>query len=74
MPVGAIEREIGDACARLAEATAMVRHCHEHYLDDLGGSLGAATGELAGDGRGLAGDGRGAGWGRPGGWLGTAGG
>ena len=59
MPVGAIEREIGDAYARLAEATAMARHCHEHYLDDLGGSLGAATGELAGDGRGLAGDGRG---------------
>ena len=59
MPVGAIEREIGDAYARLAEATATARHCHEHYLDDLGGSLGAATGELAGDGRGLAGDGRG---------------
>ena len=78
MPVGAIEREIGDAYARLAEATAMARRCHEHYLDDLGGSLGAATGELAGDGRGLAGDGRGlagdgrglAGDGR--GWLGVA--
>jgi DNA segregation ATPase FtsK/SpoIIIE, S-DNA-T family len=61
MPVGAIEREIGDACARLAEATAMARHCHEHYLDDLGGSPGAAGGGrgLAGGGRGLAGDGRG---------------
>jgi DNA segregation ATPase FtsK/SpoIIIE, S-DNA-T family len=53
MSVGAIEREIGDACARLAEATATARHGHEHYLDDLGGPPGAAGSGLAG--RGLTG-------------------
>jgi DNA segregation ATPase FtsK/SpoIIIE, S-DNA-T family len=48
MPVGAIEREIGDACARLVEATATARHCHEHYLDDLGGPPGVAGCRAAG--------------------------
>ena len=73
MPVGAIEREIGDACARLAEATATARHCHEHYLDDLGGPPGTAAGGLAGGGvaggglagGGLARDGRGLAGGGP---------
>jgi hypothetical protein len=67
MPVGAIERDIGDACAGLAEATATARYCHDHYLDDLGGPPGTAGGGLAGGGvagdglagNGLAGDGRG---------------
>jgi hypothetical protein len=60
MRVGAIEREIGDACVRLAEAAATTRHCHEHYLDGLGAPPGAAGGTLAGGGLaggGLAGGG-----------------
>jgi DNA segregation ATPase FtsK/SpoIIIE, S-DNA-T family len=62
MPVGAIERDIGDACTRLAEAAATARYCHEHYLDGLGAPPGTAGGGLAenglaGGGRGLAGGG-----------------
>src|ERR1700735_3560056 len=39
MPVGAIERELADACARLGSAAAVARRCQEQYLDrrDLGG-------------------------------------
>jgi len=48
MPVGPIEREIQDACVRLAESAATARRCHEHYLDGLGGPAGVA-------GRGRAG-------------------
>jgi DNA segregation ATPase FtsK/SpoIIIE, S-DNA-T family len=48
MPVGAIEREIGDACVRLAASAAAARRCHQRYLDDPGGLPGVA-------GRGLAG-------------------
>jgi DNA segregation ATPase FtsK/SpoIIIE, S-DNA-T family len=36
MPVGAIERELQDACIRLARSAATARRCHEHYLDGLG--------------------------------------
>jgi len=51
MPVDAIERAIGDACARLASAAATARRCHEHYLTGSGGlarlwASGAVT-ELA---------------------------
>jgi DNA segregation ATPase FtsK/SpoIIIE, S-DNA-T family len=34
-PADVIERRIQDAYARLAESVAVVRYCHEHYLDDL---------------------------------------
>jgi DNA segregation ATPase FtsK/SpoIIIE, S-DNA-T family len=36
MPVDAIERAIGDACAGLASSAATARRCHEHYLDSVG--------------------------------------
>jgi DNA segregation ATPase FtsK/SpoIIIE, S-DNA-T family len=45
MPVGAIERDLHAACARLAESAATARHGHEHYLD---GSVGAPRRDLAG--------------------------
>ena len=48
MPVGTIEREIHDACVRLARSAATARRCHEHYLDDLGGPPGPACRDLAG--------------------------
>jgi DNA segregation ATPase FtsK/SpoIIIE, S-DNA-T family len=48
MPVGTIEREIHDACARLAGSAATARRCHEHYLDGLGGPPGRAGRDLAG--------------------------
>ena len=35
MPVGTIEREIHDACVRLAESAATARRGHERYLEDL---------------------------------------
>jgi DNA segregation ATPase FtsK/SpoIIIE, S-DNA-T family len=35
MSIEEIEREIHDACLRLAESVALIRHCHEHYLDNL---------------------------------------
>jgi DNA segregation ATPase FtsK/SpoIIIE, S-DNA-T family len=57
MPVEAIERQIQDACVRLAQSAAMVRRYHERYLDGPGempgAALGGADGEL--DGRGPAG-------------------
>jgi hypothetical protein len=48
MPVRAIERELHDACTRLAESAATARRGHERYLDraaqrDLGGSVTALT-------------------------------
>ena len=51
MPVGAIERELHDACVRLAGSAAMARRGHERYLDgpgetagrDLGGAVTALT-------------------------------
>ena len=58
MPVGAIEREIHDACIRLAESAATAHRCHEHYLDGLDGPAGQGRGgrDLAGGvGRDLAG-------------------
>jgi S-DNA-T family DNA segregation ATPase FtsK/SpoIIIE len=33
MPVAAIERELRDACVRLAEVAAVARRCHDRYLD-----------------------------------------
>jgi DNA segregation ATPase FtsK/SpoIIIE, S-DNA-T family len=48
MPVGAIELQLHDACARLAESAAAARRCYERYLDGPGGRPGVA-------GRGLAG-------------------
>jgi S-DNA-T family DNA segregation ATPase FtsK/SpoIIIE len=52
MPVDAIERAIGDACAGLASSAATARHCHEHYLDGRGGfggrDLAAPVAALAG--------------------------
>jgi DNA segregation ATPase FtsK/SpoIIIE, S-DNA-T family len=44
MPVDAIERAIGDACARLASAAATARGCHEHYLTGSGGLNGRFLG------------------------------
>jgi DNA segregation ATPase FtsK/SpoIIIE, S-DNA-T family len=38
MPVGAIERELQAACARLAESAATARRGHERYLDGSGSS------------------------------------
>jgi len=35
LPSGEIEREIQDAYIQLAESAAVVRYCHEHYLDGL---------------------------------------
>ncbi len=35
LPTGEIEREIQDAYVRLAESAAVVRYCHDHYLDGL---------------------------------------
>jgi DNA segregation ATPase FtsK/SpoIIIE, S-DNA-T family len=35
MSIEEIEREIQDACLRLAESAALIRHCQEHYLDNL---------------------------------------
>jgi DNA segregation ATPase FtsK/SpoIIIE, S-DNA-T family len=53
MPVRAIERELHDACTRLAESAATARRGHERYLDraarrdlggrDLGGTVTALT-------------------------------
>jgi hypothetical protein len=37
MPVEALERELQDACVRLACVAATARRCHEHYLDGHGG-------------------------------------
>jgi hypothetical protein len=34
-PTDVIERQIQDAYARLVESVAVMRYCHEHYLDDL---------------------------------------
>jgi DNA segregation ATPase FtsK/SpoIIIE, S-DNA-T family len=52
MPVDAIERAIGDACAGLASSAATARRCHEHYLDGRGGfggrDLAAPVAALAG--------------------------
>src|SRR5579872_6300002 len=52
MPVDAIERAIGDACAGLASSAATARHCHEHSLDGRGGfggrDLAAPVAALAG--------------------------
>ena len=42
MPVAAIERELHDACARLAESAAVARRCHDRYLDGPGGLPGMA--------------------------------
>ena len=46
LPARVIERQIQDAYARLAESVAVVRYCHEHYLDDL---TGAGPGQPGGD-------------------------
>ncbi len=35
MSIEEIERDIHDAYLRLAESATLVRHCHEHYLDNL---------------------------------------
>jgi S-DNA-T family DNA segregation ATPase FtsK/SpoIIIE len=35
MSIEEIEREIHDSCVRLAESVALVRYCHEHYMDSL---------------------------------------
>ena len=48
MPVGVIEREIQDACIRLAESATAALRCHERYLDGLGGAPGRAGRDLAG--------------------------
>ena len=51
MSIEEIEREIHDAYLRLAESATLVRHCHEHYLDDLaaaGAAHDQATGDLPG--------------------------
>jgi hypothetical protein len=48
MPVGAIEREIQDACVRLAESAATARRCVERYLDGRGGPAGMAGSGRAG--------------------------
>jgi hypothetical protein len=48
MPVGAIERDIQDACVRLAESAALARRCGERYLDGLGGPPGVAGRDLGG--------------------------
>ena len=37
MPVGAIERELQDAYARLAASAATARRCYDRYLDGAGG-------------------------------------
>jgi DNA segregation ATPase FtsK/SpoIIIE, S-DNA-T family len=58
MPVGAIEREIQDAYARLAAAAATARRGHERYLDGPGGLAGRVGWDLTGRdlaGRDLAG-------------------
>jgi DNA segregation ATPase FtsK/SpoIIIE, S-DNA-T family len=50
MPVDAIERAIGDACARLASSAATARRCHEEYLsgiDGFDGRFGDAVTALA---------------------------
>jgi S-DNA-T family DNA segregation ATPase FtsK/SpoIIIE len=41
MSIEEIEGEIHAAYLRLAESAALVRFCHEHYLDNLGGAGGA---------------------------------
>jgi hypothetical protein len=48
MPVGAIELELHDACARLAETAATARRGHEQYLDGPGGPSGRVGPDLAG--------------------------
>ena len=53
MPVGAIERELQDACARLASSAATVRRGHERYLDGAAGPPGPAGRALAGRVSGL---------------------
>ena len=35
MSIEQVEREIADACDRLAASAAVLRYCHEHYLDQL---------------------------------------
>src|SRR5580658_1425477 len=55
MPVDAIERAIGDACAGLASSAATARRCHEHYLDFLGGFGGFGGRDLAAPVAALAG-------------------
>src|SRR6266478_1248254 len=35
MPIGSIERKIQDAYIQLTQSAAVVRHCHQHYLDGL---------------------------------------
>ena len=40
MSIEEIEREIQDACARLAESATLVRYCHDHYLDNLAAASG----------------------------------
>ena len=47
MPVGAIERELQDAYARLAASAATARRGHERYLDRPGGLAGRAGWDLA---------------------------
>jgi DNA segregation ATPase FtsK/SpoIIIE, S-DNA-T family len=48
MPVGVIEREIQDACIRLAESATAALRCQERYLDGVGGAPGPAGRDLAG--------------------------
>jgi DNA segregation ATPase FtsK/SpoIIIE, S-DNA-T family len=48
MPVGAIELELHDACARLAETAATARRGHERYLDGPGGPPGRVGRDMAG--------------------------
>jgi DNA segregation ATPase FtsK/SpoIIIE, S-DNA-T family len=41
MSIEEIEREIHDGYQRLAESAALIRHCQEHYLDNLAAGAGA---------------------------------
>ena len=40
MSIEEIERQIHDAYLHLAESATIVRHCHEHYLDNLAAPAG----------------------------------
>jgi DNA segregation ATPase FtsK/SpoIIIE, S-DNA-T family len=44
MPVGAIERELHEACVQLGESAAAARRAHERYLDDPGEGAGRDLG------------------------------
>jgi len=52
MTIEPAAQEVRDACIRLAESAAMVRHHHEHYLD---GFAGGGPGNVRAGGRGPGG-------------------